>query len=42
VDRLRDYIRENVVRDILAEINQLVAQLLPESGRRDVLLNFMS
>jgi hypothetical protein len=40
--RLRDYIRENVVRDILAEIDQLVAQLLPASSRRGTLLSFMS
>jgi len=42
VGRLRDYIRENVVRDILAEIDQLVIQLLPESSRRGTLLSFMS
>jgi hypothetical protein len=42
VGRLRDYIRENVVRDILAEIDQLVAQLLSASSRRDNLLSFMS
>ena len=42
VGRLRDYIRENVVRDILAEIDQLVAQLFPESSRRGTLLSFMS
>jgi hypothetical protein len=42
VGRLRDYIRENVVRDILAEIDRLVIQLLPESSRRGTLLSFMS
>jgi hypothetical protein len=42
VGRLRDYIRENVVRDILAEIDQLVVQLLPASSHRDTLLSFMS
>ena len=42
VGRLRDYIRENVVKDILAEIDQLVAQLLPASSRRGTLLSFMS
>jgi hypothetical protein len=42
VGRLRDYIRENAIRDILAEIDQLVAQLLSASSRRDTLLSFMS
>jgi hypothetical protein len=42
VGRLRDYIRENVVRDILAEIDRLVIQLLSASSRRDTLLSFMS
>jgi len=42
VGRLRDYIRENVVRDILAEIDQLVAQLLSASSHRGTLLSFMS
>jgi hypothetical protein len=42
VGRLRDYIRENVVKDILAETDQLVAQLLSASSRRDTLLSFMS
>jgi hypothetical protein len=42
VGRLRDYIRENVVRDILAEIDRLVIQLLPASSRRGTLLSFMS
>ena len=42
VGRLRDYIRENAVRDILAEIDQLVVQLLPASSHRDTLLSFMS
>jgi hypothetical protein len=42
VGRLRDYIRENVVRDILAEIDQLVVQLLSASNRRGNLLSFMS
>jgi len=42
VGRLRDYIRENVVRDILAEIDRLVIQLLSASSRRGTLLSFMS
>ena len=41
VGKLRDYIRENAVKDILAEIDQLVAQLLSASSRRDTLLSFM-
>jgi hypothetical protein len=42
VGRLRDYIRENVVKDILAEIDRLVIQLLPASSHRGTLLSFMS
>jgi hypothetical protein len=42
VGRLRDYIRENVMRDILAEIDRLVIQLLPASSHRGTLLSFMS
>jgi hypothetical protein len=42
VGRLRDYIRENVVKDIIAEIDRLVIQLLPASSRRGTLLSFMS
>jgi SAM-dependent methyltransferase len=42
VGRLRDYIRENVVKDILAEIDRLVIRLLPASSRRGTLLSFMS
>jgi hypothetical protein len=42
VGRLRDYIRENVVKDILAEIDRLVIQLLSASSRRGTLLSFMS
>jgi len=42
VGRLRGYIRENVVRDILAETDQLVVQLLSEPGRRGALLSFVS
>jgi hypothetical protein len=42
VGRLRDYIRENVVGDILAEIDRLVIQLLPASSHRGTLLSFMS
>jgi hypothetical protein len=42
VGRLRDYIRENVVKDVLAEIDRLVVQLLRGSSRGGALLSFMS
>jgi len=42
VGRLRDYIRDNVIRDILAEIDQLVAQLLSASNRRGSILDFLA
>jgi len=45
VGRLRDHIRENVIRDILAEIDQLVTQLLSTPGqtnRRGSILDFLT
>jgi hypothetical protein len=42
VGRLRDHIRENVIRDILAEIDQLVVQLLSTSNRRGSILDFLT
>jgi len=42
VGRLRDYIRDNVIRDILAEIDQLVVQLLSASSRGGLILDFLT
>jgi hypothetical protein len=42
VGRLRDHIRDNVIGDILAEIDQLVAQLLSASNRRGSILDFLT
>jgi len=42
VGRLRDHIRENVIRDILAEIDQLVTQLLSASNRGGSILDFLT
>jgi len=45
VGRLRDHIRENVIRDILAEIDQLVTQLLStpsKTNRRGSILDFLT
>ena len=45
VGRLRDHIRENVIRDILTEIDELVMQLLSTPGqtnRRGSILDFLT
>jgi len=45
VGRLRDHIRENVIRDILTEIDELVAQLLStpsQTNHRDSILDFLT
>jgi hypothetical protein len=42
VGRLRDYIRDNVIRDILAEVDQLVVQLLSASSRGGSILDFLT
>jgi hypothetical protein len=40
VARLRDYTRENVIADLLAEIDELVRDLLSAPGRSNTLLDF--
>ncbi len=42
VGRLRDHIRDNVIGDILAEIDQLVTQLLSASNREGSILDFLT
>jgi hypothetical protein len=42
VGRLRDYIRDNVIRDILTEVDQLVVQLLSASSRGGSILDFLA
>jgi hypothetical protein len=45
VGRLRDHIRENVIRDILTEIDQLVTQLLStpsQTNHRGSILDFLT
>ncbi|MFP3316639.1 MAG: hypothetical protein RXN91_09900, partial [Caldivirga sp.] len=42
VGRLRDYIRDNVIGDILTEVDQLVVQLLSASNRGGSILDFLA
>jgi hypothetical protein len=40
VARLRDHIRRNVIADLLAEIDELVRDLLSAPGRSNTLFDF--